>query len=227
MSRRQLHNWSRLLPLAQLGLTSQDMVRLHRIRQSIAARAIQRSVRQYLRRVRHTRALADAAQRAADAAARLRHHAARVIQRYWRGHRARIQCVALRAARHEARRQAVLERARRSCAATRIQRAWRMYRKRRRAQKASVASTIACYAGTLCCSANLDLVQANKAATTIQAAVRGWLWRRSNTFWWKRSVRDIRDRRTGKRAWDNERSLLASIQPLQRQVRGRTQIIRY
>lgn len=213
--------WSAWLPLAHLGLTPSEIEQLQRIRQRIAARRIQRTARVFLRRVRHARAVADASARAQRAAQRLQEHAALVVQRFWRGHRARRRCAALREARARERRVRAVERVRRMCAAVRIQRAWRMHRKRRRAQLAACA---ACPGGGGTAGAPGAAVGGEygdghvRAAVRIQAVVRGWLWRRSVRLWWVRSVRELRERRTAKAAWERRRAFMKASMPLQQQV---------
>jgi hypothetical protein len=92
-------------------------------------------VRIFLQRVRAARAIEAARQKAARAAARLRDAAARVIQRHWRGLCGRRIAATARSEARLRARLAAVEYLKQGLAATRIQRAWRLHRKRLQAAR--------------------------------------------------------------------------------------------
>ncbi len=220
--------------LGQLGLTPSDTARLQALRRRAAARAIQRAVRAWLRRLRAARAVRAAAEQAARAAARLREHAALILQRHWRAREARALLARLRGEARERERAAAAARARAGCAAVRIQRAWRAHRKRRRAAQALSRGGAVAHPGAAAhresegqgtssteLAAGQEVDERRRAAATrIQAAVRGWLVRRGQGLWWTRQLAGIRSRRAALRAWTAHCAYLDRARPLQQQVCG-------
>ncbi|KAG1670881.1 hypothetical protein FOA52_000383 [Chlamydomonas sp. UWO 241] len=190
--------WDRMLRVGELGLTEADVARLRVLRRCQAARVIQRAARAWLAERARAKAIQDAQQRTAVLHQALTRSAAVVIQKCWRGRVARMRAAVARAAAEDhARRQrfAVLKG---TLAAMRIQRAWRAHRKARRAKAALAASAAA---GAPILNAGSATVRQVAAATTIQAAFRGWRARRSTHLWWRREVAGHRARRAVAAGW--------------------------
>lgn len=204
-----LLSWTfRLLQLGQLGLTSTDLHRLSLIRSSLAARSIQKQVRIWLRLLRQKRIEEIAEKKDEEMRSMLIASSAVVIQSAWRGLVVRRE---LERRRLERRIERVYD-FKLKLQAIKIQRAFRRWRRRQRVQAALLKHL----------GPDVDFsrkyatpsLHEVKAATKIQAAVRGWSMRRSSDLWWSRRLKETRANRQLGAMWRDHRARMISSLPL-------------
>ena len=200
----------RLLQLGQLGLTAADLDRLSVIRSSMAARSIQRFARPWLRRVRLRRSVEAAHKQSMEMMQMVISSSAVVIQSAWRALEGR----------REAKRRMQLKRINRvellkmKLAAIKIQRFYRLWRRRRRVRDALMKAPTS---SRLTSDPSPNEI---RAAITIQSWIRGWRVRKSKDLWWEKRLMETRSNRQLASMWRHHHSRLAASLPLLHELVG-------
>ncbi|MEW5299186.1 MAG: hypothetical protein WDW36_002225 [Sanguina aurantia] len=227
------------LQLGQLGLTRADACRLAVLRQSCAARVLQRSVRRWLLQRECQRAFEDAQRRTALLYERLRGTAAAVIQRCFRSHCADKREAAAARSAAELRLQRRLEALLRSASAARIQTAFRRFLRKRRYWAAveqpqhGPSQPPPAEDGPTGPLAHVPawLIKAGPpgggggvasrvlaAVVCIQAHCRGWRVRRGTSLWWARGLARVSARRRARGRWQRHQRAMAATWGLQEEL---------
>jgi hypothetical protein len=206
-------SWTfRLLQLGQLGLTSANQHRLSLIRSSLAARTIQKHFRAWLRSLKQRRSEEAAEQKRIEMRKLVIVSSAMSFQCAWRALQGRRE---LKKMRHFRRIDCVND-LKLKLQAIKIQRAFRRWRQRQRV-KAALEKDPGCDLSSKYHSPSKDQVS---SATKIQAAVRGWIVRKSPDLWWARKKVESRANRQLAAMWREHRSRLLSSLPLLNELVG-------